>query len=488
MSSIKFKLFLQVLVLILGLGFYGIYSYYISEKIKIKGDLYNQIILQKDLLSDVLPPPEYIIETFLVSFQQATENNPRDLEEYVKRMIELRNAYYERHKFWDKNIPSGPLREAFVNHSYTSAKEYFDIYDNEFVPALKKGDKKVLFELVTGKLKDAYNEHRKYIDQTIELANQNWQKIEGESEELFAKAEKNLLLSWIIIVLLASFFAYLIERSIAQGLEKTISILHSSSSEIKSRIDQQEQTAIQQSASVHETTAAMDELNASFEHTNALAREASDKAKNSLKISEEGNVLLMSMLEFLHNHKNNVNAITEQIMRLSELTRQIHNIASVINNLTNQTNILALNAAVQAAHVKEHGEGFAVVASEIRKLADESKKFLSHIDTLAENIARETDEVIRIGGEGNKTINDCIKLAQDTSQSFNKVIQIANVTVESSEQVSLNVNQQANGVGQVLEAMESLNVGTKQTSDGMSKVKLAVERLDNSTEALKSII
>lgn len=486
--SIRFRLFLLAAILIFGLGFYGIFGFVTTQEIRIKGNYYNQIIQQKDLVADILPPPEYIIETYLSIFQLSLATEKKEIIEGINRVNKLKQEYFDGHASWESRLPPGKLREDLIVNSYEPAREFFDIYTNQFLPALKRGDKGEMDAILNGPLKQKYTEHRSAIDNVVRVSDANAAELEKEGEYLYHRAFMILTVTWSLMIIIGTLLAYLISRSITFGLKSSIQVLEVASSEIKSKIDQQAQTIVEQSSSVNETTAAMDELNASFEHTGALAKDASEKAKNSLHISKEGTTLLSKMLDNLSNHKNNVNAVSEQILRLTELTRQIHNIASVINNLASQTNILALNAAVQAACVKEHGEGFSVVATEIRKLADESKKFLGHIDTLVENISRETDEIIRIGAEGTKTLNDSINLAQVTSEAFNKVIAISNATVESAEQVSANVNQQANGVSQVLEAMELLNEGTKASSKGMLQIKGVLDNLNLTTKQLKDII
>jgi methyl-accepting chemotaxis protein len=305
---------------------------------------------------------------------------------------------------------------------------------------------------------------------------------------IYSRAKTLLIITWFSTLLLGALLTYILGRSIFNELEATTLTLDKASQEIKEKILQQSETVALQSSSVHETTAAMDELNASFEHTRALAKDASNNANNSVKISDEGNLLLKKLLVNLNTHKESVNALSNQMLQLNDFTKQIHKVAVVINNLTGQTNILALNAAIQATHAKEHSEGFSVIAAEIRKLADESKKFLGQIDLLVENMTEETDEISKIVSLGNKTIHDCIKLAEDTTKNFDRVITIAHVTFESSEQVALNINQQASGVTQVLEAMELLTSGTKITAEGMKQVKDSLGKLDKTTSHLKSII
>lgn len=485
--TIRTKLFLLTAILILGLFIFALISYFLIETIKIKGPYYEKIIQSNDLIADILPPPGYIIEFFLLANLEMDETNPTKLDTLIKRSEKVRDEYYETHDKWAKALPEGKMRDLFVNQSHIIVKELFEIWENRFIPAMLKKDQQAAGDALLDMGKK-YQEHRNIVDEVVRLARNQNERLEKEVTAIYQRNQRLAILAWLITFSIGVLLAYLIARSINNPLQTIVSGLGHIFNEISNRVDQQSKAVVQQSSAVNETTATMDEFNTSFQHTEGLAKESSNRAKAVLQIADTGNNLLRQVISSLSTHREKVAAIVDQIMRLSELIRQIHNIAAVTSNLTNQTNILALNAAVQAAHVKHQSEGFSVIASEIRKLADESKKFLSHIDVLVDNIQQATDATVKIAEEGNRTVQEIIAKAQDTAKAFDSLISITNKSFEGAEQAAANVNQQGIAVHQVLEAMENLNQVAHQTMTGMQQIRGELNNLQTITLELKDII
>lgn len=485
---VKTKLIILTGILMSGLVFYGLTSFLVLQKIKILGPYYNKIIQGKDLIADILPPPAYIIESYLLAFQEAINTDTNVVNELISRTRELEDDFEIRYEYWKRMLPEGHLKEIFTINAYRAGKKFFDIWKDQFVQAIKEGNRDVAFELLKGPLQEAYNQHRKYIDEIVTITTLQNKETEAEAKEIDSFSNWLTVILWTAIVLIGALLAYLINRSINEKLQDVMEGLNAISHEIEARMDAQSQAVAQQSTSVHETTSAMDELNTSFQHTEMLTQDSTERAKKALTVSEDGNTLLKQMLDSLFSHRDKMTTIVEQIKLLSEISIQIHQIASVASNLTNQTNILALNAAVQAANVKQHSSGFSVIASEIRKLADEIKRFLSQIDILAENIHHAIDSTVSSVEEGNQTLQDNIKLAQTSAKAFDSIIAISTNSFEGTQQVCLNVKQQGNAVHQVLEAMEVINESSQQTLKDLAQVRIELSKLNSLATQLEAVI
>lgn len=486
--KVRTKLTILTSILILGMIIYGLLSTATLQKLAINGPYYKQIMLSQELIADILPPPSYIIEAFLLSYQEVDETNPTDLQRLLKRSEELRNQYEERHAYWDSALSEGQIRRVFFHESYSPAKEFFRIWENQFLPAIKEGNKEKALQIVKGPLKEQYDRNRLKIDEVVQLARQYNATLEKTIQDLGQRLQTYSNLSWLGTILTGILLASLISFSITSRLREVLKKIASSSKEIDSRMKLQSKSIQQQLTTVHETSSSMDEMNKTFKRTETLASEASNVSKNSLKVSEEGNSLIKKMLEGLIEHKDKVLSLVQHILRLSEITKQIHNIASITSNITNQTNILALNAAVQAAQVKQQSEGFTVIANEIRKLAEEGKKFLSHISVLVDNIEEAMKSTVSIAEEGNKTVQDCIKHAQSAVDALVSITSYTNASFEGAEEVSLNMKQQNATVHHVLEALATANKSMEQTQKDMELVEAELIELNAVSEELKTIV
>jgi len=233
-----------------------------------------------------------------------------------------------------------------------------------------------------------------------------------------------------------------------------------------------------------------------------LAEERSLGARQVLNLAEDGNKAVQKSLEAMSELREKTAVIATQIMRLSEQTTQIGSITGVVADLANQTNMLALNASVEAVRAGEHGKGFGVVANEVRRLADQSKKSAGKINGIISEIQNAINSTVIATDEGTRTVKEGIKLSQDTSQAFKEVTQsindiilnnqemtlaAINGIVLKNQQISLSAMQQALAVQQVVEAMNIINSGAKETASGINQTKVGTQLLNDAAQNLKAL-
>src|ERR1051326_5398907 len=172
LSDIKVRTKLLVLCSIFVLGFVviGAYSYNTLALVKVNGPYYQAISNGKDLIADILPPPEYIIEANLVDYQMQNEANPAKLDQLVRKSRSLKADYEARHVFWLKTLPEGSLKETMCVQSYQPAMAFFAIRDNQYIPALLHHDRARAASVLQGPLQQKYEEHRHAIDSVVTQA------------------------------------------------------------------------------------------------------------------------------------------------------------------------------------------------------------------------------------------------------------------------------------------------------------------------------
>jgi hypothetical protein len=126
--SVSTKLTVVVALFGVGLLASGWVSYRTVSRVKVNGPLYAEIVRGKDLVADILPPPEYIIETYLVVLQLTHERDPASRAALVERCAALRKDYDARHAYWQRELADGPMKEALLVNSYRPAVEFFDLW------------------------------------------------------------------------------------------------------------------------------------------------------------------------------------------------------------------------------------------------------------------------------------------------------------------------------------------------------------------------
>lgn len=290
------------------------------------------------------------------------------------------------------------------------------------------------------------------------------------------QALNNLLVSvWVSIglaIIISIILGSWIIATIIQKISQEANSIALAATEISTTIEEQERVAVQQAASVSETSTSMDELGASSRQCAEQASAASSGARQVLALA--GNNRQEDTYDGSPSLREKMSQVQAQILRLSENLSQIYNITNLVSDLANQTNMLALNASVEAVRAGEHGKGFGVVASEIRKLADQSRKSAEKIGSLITDIQNSANSTVIVTEEGTKAVEKIIASINDVAMNI--------------QQISLNTKQQAMAVEQVIDAMNSLNAAAQETANGLAQSRSGIEKLNNIAQGLKNMV
>jgi methyl-accepting chemotaxis protein len=270
--------------------------------------------------------------------------------------------------------------------------------------------------------------------------------------------------------------------SIANQMNQEATAVATSAQEIAATIEEQARTSALQASSVNETTATMDELNASARKMSEQAQGSACSASAVLDLTDQGSQAMQRSLEEMTTLQQKVEAIADQIQELNQQASQIRQITSLVSDLANQTNMLALNASVEAVRAGEHGKGFGVVATNIRQLADQSRASSKKIDRLISEIQTTIKSTVTVSEDGQKIVATSLQIAEETAGAFNGVRTAINDMAHHTEQISLATNQQSSAIEQVVNAMQDLNIAAQETTAGINQVQMATHNLSDAAQ------
>lgn len=260
---------------------------------------------------------------------------------------------------------------------------------------------------------------------------------------------------------------------ILKRMNQEASQILQASQELVSVMESQERVTAQQASSVNETTASMDELGASSRQSAEQAATASAGA-NQVLLLTGGAHKSSSETENTMSLNIKMEQLQQQIMRLSEHLGQIYSITGVVTDLASQTNMLALNASVEAARAGDNGKGFGVVASEIRKLADQSRRSAEKISSIVTDIQNAANLTVRVTEDGSKSVREIIQAINDVAVNL--------------QQISLNTKQQSIAVEQVVDAMNNLNFVSTEMAASINQTKQGVQKLNETAKNLQTLV
>lgn len=215
--SLSARLWATALLALLGSVALLFVSVRTIDAVKIRGPLYQDIVSYKDLLADILPPPAYLIESYLTCFELMKAKEPEQAE-LLKRLQRLETEYRERNAVWHKELKHAGLRTAMLDEATPPALAFFETLKGSFIPALRKGDLGKAEQMLEGPLTEAYRQHRAAVDKTVGLANAEVLVVEHAADATLAESSRSLLIAAVAINLLVLGLTLLSIRSIMRPM------------------------------------------------------------------------------------------------------------------------------------------------------------------------------------------------------------------------------------------------------------------------------
>jgi methyl-accepting chemotaxis protein len=275
---------------------------------------------------------------------------------------------------------------------------------------------------------------------------------------------------------------------VLERVRKAAIDVSSSANEILLSSEDMASGAVQQDQEITNTSSAVEELTVSMKQVSNNAEASAEAARRALDAAEQGNRAVRDTLEGMQRIRSSVQATAKKIKSLGDRSLEISEIINVINDITEQTNLLALNAAIEAARAGEAGRGFAVVADEVRKLAEHSRTATKDIAALIKAIQAETNEAVVVMEEGTKEVEVGARLADQAGKALEAISSVVRQSAELVQEISLASKQQVRGTEGVANAMQIISNITRQTSQGARQTARTVENMVKLSEQLNEAL
>jgi methyl-accepting chemotaxis protein len=281
---------------------------------------------------------------------------------------------------------------------------------------------------------------------------------------------------WGTIVLVLALIAagVLFSRSVSAPLEEAVSALTSASAEILAGTTQQAAGVQEQAAAVTETVSTVEEISQTAQSSNDRARAVAESSVIAVENGAAGRRAVDETVIVMGDVKTRTESIANSILALAEQAQAIGEIIAVVNNVADQTNILAFNAAIEASRAGEHGKGFGVVATEIKSLAEQSKKATVQV----RQIQRATNGAVIATEHGAKTVDEALRSVHQADEAIRALTEIVADAAHSATQISASANQQSIGMAQIQRAMRDINDTTTQSLASTRQTEQAARDLD----------
>lgn len=311
-----------------------------------------------------------------------------------------------------------------------------------------------------------------------------------ESEALDQANSITLILLYITLGTagLVALLGFLASRGISNPIMGGVNVLASTSSQVSAASSQLATSSSQTATAVAETSVTVEEVKQTAMVSSMKAQEVAETSRETLKISQMGEHSVGQTVLKMEGIRKQMEIIADAVVNLSEQSQAIGEIIQAVDDLAEQSNLLAVNASIEAAKAGEQGRGFAVVAQEVKSLAEQSKEATGQVRAILSDIQKATSAAVMATEQGTKAVDAGTSQSHETGTAIRQLSDSIQHAAQSAGQIAASSQEQLAGMEQINEAMDNIRSAAQQNVDSSRQLETAVKTLEGLGRDLRYLI
>ena len=277
-------------------------------------------------------------------------------------------------------------------------------------------------------------------------------------------------------------------RELVGTINRTSTQVSNASNSTRLIAEQMQNSSTEQAQKIHSITKIIGDMVRSLDRVAMSTNDSAEIARNSVSIAREGAQQVRNTINGMNNIRGNIQETRTLIKRLGESSQEIGNIVEIIKSIADQTNILALNAAIQANSAGEAGRGFAVVADEVQRLAERSSNATKRIEGLVKTIQNDTNAAVASMERSTKEVVDGANIAEEAGTALSKIEDVSTSLASLIERVSDSTRKVSTMAENIASDMAQINQMAVTTTENVIKTSDSIENLSALSQELKNSV
>jgi len=277
-------------------------------------------------------------------------------------------------------------------------------------------------------------------------------------------------------------------RGDIEGIAKSARELNDEAAHLSQKAEETSQETARQENQIGQVATSITQMSASVQEVASSAAKVVDATNKAAREAQNGRTVVMGTIETIGSLSEAVTQVAAAIQQLAESSQAIGGVVEVINEIADQTNLLALNAAIEAARAGEQGRGFAVVADEVRTLAQRTQESTHEIRNMIERVQQGASEAVRAMEQGRATVDASVKRAANAGELLQAITQSVEVIMDMNHQIATAAEEQSTVTEEISRRIEEISAAARHTAGATSYTAEASEKLVSLASALDKTI